>query len=82
MLATIFRRPVFQFLIGRLDTYGLLFYSLLSFVFQFLIGRLDTEPAPCAVALSALFQFLIGRLDTCIFGTCPIIHILVSIPYR
>jgi len=55
---------LFQFLIGRLDTWEEYAKSIGKTRFQFLIGRLDTEEFVRRAVIRLRFQFLIGRLDT------------------
>ncbi len=54
----------FQFLIGRLKTFGLGGGLTHARKFQFLIGRLKTQTYKLCLLGATEFQFLIGRLKT------------------
>ena len=71
---SIFQRPtlkmaLFQFLIGRLETFFPLPDLVKQIGFQFLIGRLETTEGLYFIGAGDQFQFLIGRLETTVeFG--------------
>ena len=58
------QRISFQFLIGRLETFGAKENAIIDQLFQFLIGRLETFEAARNAIRGPVFQFLIGRLET------------------
>ena len=54
----------FQFLLGRLETYGAKRATATLRRFQFLLGRLETPYSKLLIVGLYLFQFLLGRLET------------------
>ena len=61
---------MFQFLIGRLETFLRRNSPAQERKFQFLIGRLETPEGAEWKEYMSLFQFLIGRLETMSAGSC------------
>ena len=56
---------LFQFLLGRLETYSQSSSGAISASFQFLLGRLETPHWRSDIQHSCQrFQFLLGRLET------------------
>ena len=74
--------PMFQFLIGRLETLCPSLRLVWSRGFQFLIGRLETRMGTSFFLFTASFQFLIGRLETRGEFYFKGIRSGVSIPHR
>ena len=74
--------PMFQFLIGRLETLCPSLRLVWSRGFQFLIGRLETHGLHLSLLFMLPFQFLIGRLETALNWIETKESLRVSIPHR